>query len=93
MRKAFAKSDKAIEFFRFEFFLKKSGKQRNAKSNSREETTLLHVYFKNEFLLQYKRDTLYGINDFICETSFFPICLGKIVFFRFNSSLQPTWGD
>ncbi len=93
VRKAFAKSDKAIEFFRFEFFLKKSGKQRNAKSNSREETTLLHVYFKNEFLLQYKRDTLYGINDFICETSFFPICLGKIVFFRFNSSLQPTWGD
>ncbi len=34
---------------------------------NREETTFLHVYFKNEFLLQYKRDTLYGVNDFICE--------------------------
>jgi hypothetical protein len=28
---------------------------------------MLHLYFKNEYIIQYKRDSLYGINDFICE--------------------------
>ena len=32
----------------------------------REETAFLHIFFKNEFVIQYKRDRLYGINDFIC---------------------------
>lgn len=36
-----------------------------------EETTFLHVFFKNEFIIQYKRDTLYGVNDFICKGAHF----------------------
>ena len=27
----------------------------------------LHVYFKDEFILQYKRDQLYGIEDLVCK--------------------------
>jgi len=36
----------------------------------------LHIYFKNEFIIQYKRDTLYGINDFICEIN---LCRKKYI--------------
>ncbi len=51
------------------------------------------MYFKNEFLLQYKRDTLYGINDFICEKlPFSQYVWEKMICFHFNSLLQPTWG-
>ena len=30
-------------------------------------TSLLHVFFKNEYIIQYKRDVLYGVTDFICK--------------------------
>ena len=29
-------------------------------------TSLLHVFFKNEHIIQYKRDVLYSSTDFIC---------------------------
>lgn len=28
---------------------------------------MLHIFFKDEFIMQLKRDALYGVNDFICE--------------------------
>ena len=36
----------------------------------RDEVSLLHVFFKNEFIVQYKRDQLYGIEDLVCKSRF-----------------------
>ena len=32
--------------------------------------SLLHVFFKSEFIVQYKRDQLYGIEDLVCKSGF-----------------------
>ena len=58
-----------IDFFRFAIVRTTMRHDRHAEiiADFREETTFLHVYFKKEFLVQYKRDTLYGVNDFICK--------------------------
>ena len=37
---------------------------------SRDEVSLLHVFFKSEFIVQYKRDQLYGIEDLVCKSGF-----------------------
>ena len=46
-----------IQFFSSSFF-------------SRDEVSLLHVFFKSEFIVQYKRDQLYGIEDLVCKSGF-----------------------
>ena len=43
----------------------------------RDEVSLLHVFFKNEFIVQYKRDQLYGIEDLVCKSGFVILCTKK----------------
>lgn len=43
----------------------------------RDEVSLLHVFFKSEFIVQYKRDQLYGIEDLVSNIGgLMGLCLG-----------------
>ena len=34
----------------------------------RNETAMLHIFFKDEHIIQFKRDRLYTIEDFVCKS-------------------------